>query len=131
MRIYVASKFENAVEVREAFRRLRTLGHEITHDWTDEKAGDLKGVALEEFLSECALKDMYGVKTADAILVINYVGGKGMFVEMGMAVAWGIPGFFVFPERLNNIFVHLHDVEAHDSIESAVQAIQELAETFE
>ncbi len=125
MRVYVASKFENVVEVRDAMKRLQDLGHEITHDWTNENPGDLKDIELEEFMAGCAIKDMYGVETADALLAINHPLGKGMFVEMGMAIAAGTPVFIAFPERVNNIFSHLVGVESYPDIASAVAALDE------
>lgn len=131
MRVYVASKFENVDEVHEAQEKLQAQGHIITHDWTHERPGDRTGLELEEYLTDCAIKDMYGVKSADVVLVINCLGGKGMFVEMGMGIAWEKPIFVVFPDRLNNIFTHLTGVETHPTIDSAVDAITEFAETFE
>lgn len=128
MRIYVASKFENTAEVHEAMEKLQALGHVVTHDWTHESPGDLKGLDLEEFMTECAIKDMYGVKTADVVLVINHPLGKGMWTEMGMAIAWSIPVFFCYPERATNIFTNLAGVETLPTLDEAIEAVHEFGQ---
>lgn len=130
MRIYVASKFENTTEVWEAMNLLRGMGHTITHDWTHENPGDRKGGDLAVFLAECAQKDMDGVETADALLVINHPAGKGMWTEMGMAIAWGIPVFFCCPERAYNIFTELPGVEKFATIAEAVTAIDQFGKSI-
>lgn len=124
MKIYVASKFENVEEVREAFRLLRAAGHEITHDWTVESVGTRTGPELKEFLENCAHADFMGVTDADILLLINHPLGKGMWVEMGMALAFRIPILAVFPERSDNIFMHLPEVAHFDSIQQAINSLR-------
>lgn len=132
MRIYVASKFENTAEVRDAMSRLRDMGHEITHDWTQESAEGVAADALDEFLTECAVKDMYGVKTADVVLLINHKNGQGMWTELGMAIAWEIPVFFVFPTRTpTNVFTHINGVETYDEMDTTMMAINDFATLLE
>jgi nucleoside 2-deoxyribosyltransferase len=123
MRIYIATRFTNLEEYRQAKDALESLGHVISHDWSGEKVGDRQGTELEEFLNGCAVKDMYGVVTADALLVINHADARGTLVEMGMAIAKEIPVFVAFPERVSNIFTHLMGVESCADIDSAVEAV--------
>ncbi len=40
MRVYVASKFENAEAVRKAIAELTAAGHEVTRDWTAQEHWD-------------------------------------------------------------------------------------------
>ena len=121
MKVYVASKFENQQEVRQAMKMLIDLGHTITHDWTKEDYGNRTGVELAAYRSLCAQEDFDGVKNADALLVINHARGCGMFVEFGMAVALGKAIFVVYPEKANNIFACLPGVyesgDLHDAID--------------
>lgn len=124
MRIYVASKFENTAEVWSVMDRLRGMGHVITHDWTREALGDRTGAEAEAYLVDCAQKDMAGVETADAVFVINHPAGKGMWTELGMALAWQIPVFFVCPERAMNIFTHLPGVETFTSIDEGIAGLE-------
>jgi len=87
VKIYVASKFENSPAVREAHAALRDDGHVITHDWTSENAEALAGKALEAYLQGCAEKDVEGVLTCDALLLLNHQLMAGGFAEFGMAIA--------------------------------------------
>lgn len=122
MRVYVASKFENTKAVREAQAALKDDGHIISHDWTFENAEALAGSALEAYLQGCAERDMEGVINADALLLINYTGCAGAYVELGMALASGrfvvvIDGHH--PEKPRNIFFHLAHVHHAKDLEDA------------
>lgn len=107
MKLYVAGKFEEAARVRQVHKRLRNAGHEITHDWTNEDPGERTGDELGAFLRDCAIKDYDGVRTADAVLVLNHPHLFGGAAEMGMALALGKPVFLVEPWLRDNIFFHL------------------------
>lgn len=122
MKVYVASKFENAKEVREAHAALKADGHEITHDWTWEDASEYHGDELIRYLQECAEKDRYGVESADAILLINYARCAGAFTELGLAIAY--QKFIVVidahhPEKARNIFFYLPKVVHADDLAHA------------
>lgn len=81
MRVYVAAKFEHAPTVRVVNRYLALAGHEVSHDWTHATAGcDLQLHAEAE---------LEGVRTADAVLVVPHPQGKGLFAELGAALALG------------------------------------------
>ena len=86
MRIYVAAKLREDVvgSVRALYARLRALGHVITHDWTQS---DAPAEATAEFWTRCAVGDAQGVESADAVIVLHHDKGKGLFVELGMAIA--------------------------------------------
>lgn len=129
MRVYVASKFTNQDEVREAFRLLHKLGHEITHNWTTESYEGKSDDELEHYRLECALGDVRGVQDADAVLVINHANGQGMWTELGMAIAWGKMVFFAYPDRTpaRNIFTYLPGVVAYQTLEEAVIALDHFA----
>lgn len=89
MRIYVAGKFEEKEAVRHAQACLVADGHRITHDWTASDATGMSGVILRDYLRACADADMEGVLSAGAVVVLNHAHGRGMFVELGMAIANG------------------------------------------
>jgi hypothetical protein len=113
VKIYVASKFENSKSVKEAYLALRDDGHTITHDWTNESSEGMDGAALEAYLQGCADKDVEGVETADALLLLNHNLMAGGFTEFGIAI--GAKKFIVVidgrnPEKPRNIFFHLHYV---------------------
>lgn len=122
MRIYVASKFENTRAVRAAHAALRDDGHIISHDWTEENAESLAGQALEVFLQGCAEKDVEGVLSADAFLLLNHELMAGGFTEFGMAIA--AEKFIVVldgkhPDKPRNIFFHLAHVHHAKDLEEA------------
>jgi len=131
MKIYIATKFESKADFHLAREQLERLGHTITHDWTVEDAEGLTGQELERYLKQCAIKDMYGVQTADAVLAINHPAGKRMFVEMGMAIGSGIPVFIARKELVNNIFSHIEGVYSYDGIGEAIEALDEYARLVE
>jgi nucleoside 2-deoxyribosyltransferase len=126
MRIYVASKFEEKDRTRKIIEVLRNMGHQITHDWTHEipyEEGDPRG---PPYYRKCAEADVAGVQTADAIIVLSHQHGKGMFVEMGIAIARGIPIVAVGP-HFNTIFYELPTVTKVQTIEAAYVIVGELA----
>lgn len=85
MRVYVATKFEAKDRARRVMRALEDAGHEITHDWTREEDGD-----GEDFLRACALADLAGVLSSDALVLLVEPGMRGAFVELGAALARGV-----------------------------------------
>ena len=59
------------------------LGHEITYDWTVEEDDFSKG---KEPLAAIAQKEVDGIKAADYVVIL-WPGGRGMHVEMGVAIS--------------------------------------------
>jgi hypothetical protein len=122
VRVYCGTKFENTKAVHEVYLALREDGHTITHDWTEENAEGLHGKFLEAYLEGCAEKDVDGVLSCDAFVLLNYAGMAGGFTEFGMALAAG--KFIVVldgkhPEKPKNIFYHLHSVHHAKDLEDA------------
>lgn len=105
MKFYVAGKFEDKERVRLAQRCIEAAGHEITHDWTMAEA--IGGRAEAE-------DDMEGVKDADALLFVNVDPDllyAGSLVEIGMALAWDKPVYFINTQHMaQNVFYHLPGV---------------------
>jgi len=95
MKIYIATKLEQADthnRVRDAFV---AAGHQITYDWTTH--GSVKQEGYER-ISEVAQAEMQGVKNADVVVML-LPGGRGTHVELGMAAAWGKPIVLVASPR--------------------------------
>lgn len=81
MKIYIASKFENAPAVQRLRDSLIKAGHQITYDWTlTKKWRDV------EHVREVAELEMQGVLAAD-LLIVMLPGGIGTHTELGMAIA--------------------------------------------
>jgi hypothetical protein len=112
MRIYIASSFLNKENVRIARDLCVSAGHTITFDWTSEDAGERTGLELANYLSNAALKDYNGARTADVLIVLHDDRGRGMATEFGIALGLGIPVFIVGAYdptgHMRNIFYHLH-----------------------
>lgn len=122
-KIYVASKFENKEEVREAHRKLRAAGYEITFDWTphDDSHAETLGLSRDEYLKQCALDDYNGVYDADYLVLIPYPNMRGAFIETGMAIAQGTPVLIVGDDTsFRNVFSHLSIVRHFASLENAM-----------
>ena len=105
MKFYVAGKFEDKERVRLAQSCIEAAGHEITHDWT--MAAAIGGRVEAE-------DDMEGVKVADALLFVNVDPDllyAGSLVEIGMALAWEKPVYFINTQHMaRNVFYHLPGV---------------------
>lgn len=125
MKVYVASKFENKTEVRKAMELLKKDGHTITFDWTIHDDTGMTGQTREDYLLMSAMHDMGGVRTADAVFLICYPGMKGAMVEVGMAIALGLPVVVVKREIWENVFFHLPNCFHVNSIEEGIAAINE------
>lgn len=107
MKIYVASKFENKERVREVMKQLTDAGHEITHDWTRELPNP-----TEEDRKQYALDDKFAVLSADAYVGVFEKDFKysGALVEMGLAMAVGMPVHILGNAVDSNIFLRLPNV---------------------
>lgn len=86
--IYVASKFEERARAKALMEDLRLVGFQIAHDWTgEEETGEPGrhewGLARQSH----ATADFHGVLEADRLVVIDNPLGRGLYVELGIALA--------------------------------------------
>lgn len=124
MRIYVASKFEEGPFVKKVMESLESIGHTITHDWTGESDVGKEGDERKQFLMKCATQDLEGVLSCDLLLLLNHPHGKGMFTELGMALATRKPVIIVKPNLATNIFFNLPECRSVDTVGEAIDLIQ-------
>lgn len=125
MRVYVAAKFEDKAIVRDAYAKLRAIGHEITHDWTNEDITKAEPGRVDEYLAECAERDAEGVQEADVLVMFPHERGKDSYVELGIALGAAIPVVCIsrgvgLP---SSIFLKVEDVHHVETIEQAISAI--------
>lgn len=118
MKFYIAAKFEDKENVHRAIQLLTEAGHTVPYDWTASTTAD----------TEQALKDLEGVKGADALLGLftenhNY---RGAVMEVGMACALGKYVIIVGDWLDGCIFMHLYNVFRVNSIEKAVLLVEGL-----
>lgn len=110
MRIYVAGRTKNIDEVHLIQSVVLDQGHEITHDWTDVE-GEGKGEIRDSWSDDptrarqVATLDFLGVANADGVILCGYgcdeenKGGLGCFIEVGIALASGVPVAVLGPAR--------------------------------
>ena len=95
MKVFVSGQIGDIDNVRVVQDALRQVGHEITHDWTRNEAGDKMLIGRQakldnpEETAKRAVFDINGVLDADAYVICtnNESQGKGMYVELGTAIA--------------------------------------------
>ncbi len=89
MRVYVAGSLADVVAVRETQAAVRAAGHQVLHDWTRGLDVSLRDHAEDPGTAgRVARTDLRAVLEADAlVLVANEEPGRGMFVELGAALA--------------------------------------------
>ncbi len=110
MKVFVSGQISEKHKIKFVYSRLREAGFEITHDWTctDDLA------VCDKFTKEAeirAAKDIEGVCNADFYVIItdNETCGKGMYVELGAALALStigrpIPIYVLGPKNHPSIF---------------------------
>lgn len=126
MNIYVAGKFEAKEEVRRVQNLLIDGGHTISSDWTQESTEGLEGEALQAYLAECAVKAVNGVLECDVMVLLTHELGKGMYTELGLAIAYGRVVYVV--GRTRNIFYNLpqdYGIKIFGTVEAAISALED------
>ena len=115
MKFYVAGKYQERDKVRVVFDELRKQGHEITLDWTNHEI--YPNDAVDEKLGQFADDDVEGVRQADAFIgcLLNNHVYKGLWVEMGVALALEKPVYLVGSAGDSCIFSNHHLVKKFKS----------------
>ena len=89
MKVFVSGQLSEKLKIRDIYKLLEQQGHSVTHDWT--KSDDLVGPYStgESEASLRAQRDIEGVLHAEAYVILtdNQKCGKGMYVELGAALA--------------------------------------------
>lgn len=125
MKIYVASAFQDFERTRAVQALARRRYHEITFDWTQEVGKVESGAESPDYARECAEKDFMGVIHADVVIVLTPIAtrkdlGCGLWVELGVAVAQGVPAVVAGEQRERTIFTRLRGVSLVASDEETV-----------
>lgn len=130
MNIYIAARFTEKEVVKTLMGTLEEDGHYVTHDWTSEEdipanyPSDLpEYLGRVAYLQECAEKCVQGVLEADVVLVLNNATGAGLFVEVGLAIAYGKKIVVVNPEARDIPFWYLQEMSLVDTEEDALLEI--------
>jgi hypothetical protein len=89
VKVYVAGQLTDKTAVADAQRAVLAAGHELTHDWTQGLEFTTGYASRPEDSAHIAQTDLSGVMAADAVVVIasSFQPGRGLFVELGAALA--------------------------------------------
>lgn len=132
MRFYIASHIGERRKTREIQSRLRSLGHEITVDWTS-----FPGVPSDERnerpddVADIAVRDLEGILRADIfILLAGVPEGRAKYAELGAAimssVQIGKPYIYVLGEDpVHSVFFFHPTVKREVSLEDVLNDIEE------
>lgn len=88
-RIYIAAPWKDRAMAPMLSSFLEEAGYTITHKWWIFE-GEEENTAWE-FKKLCATLDVRGVRTADAVVLLNSQKSEGKATEQGLALAYGIP----------------------------------------
>lgn len=129
MKLYVAGKFEERARVSQFIHAARIEGHTITHDWTHETSEGLTGNERRTYLRSCAEDDRRGAQACEVLVVFHHPRGRGLFVELGLALAARKPVILVGWEDTEEdispcIFYYLHEVIFVKSERGALDALK-------
>lgn len=121
MNIYVAGKIGDYKRVREVQELCRQYGHVVTWDWTfgieefivDGVVGEAPTISERR---QHAFDDLVGVSAADCLIALGYPGLCGTLVEIGYALAHGIPVLLLTWQH-KSVFFELPQVTALDDAE--------------
>ncbi len=131
MKVYVAGKWEQRGVIAAFMRRLKTFGVQVAHNWTVESEEGLDGEARRRYLRTCAEDDVDGVLHASAVVIFDHPLGRGLFVEMGIALGRGLRRdriIVVGAEGHLPIFYHLAGIRHVATADEAITELLKLAQ---
>lgn len=112
LKIYVAGRYTNKLGVRAIQKELVCAGHSITHDWTTTDGLQVPAYRRANYEADCALKDLCGVREADALVLLDEPGCLGAYIDVGYAIAEAVPFIVMLPAR-DSIFYRLAKAVLH------------------
>ena len=137
MKVFVSGQIGDIDNVRLAQDALMQAGHKITHDWTRNETGDKMLASRQDKLdnpeetAKRAVLDINGVLGADAYVICtnNESPGKGMYVELGTAIAMAESrrGFniYLLGEMNHMTIFYLHPkVQRVESVEALLKNLE-------
>jgi nucleoside 2-deoxyribosyltransferase len=120
MRIFIAADWKHRREAHTAMVALANWGHEVTCDWTAETA------KTPDALARIADRDVHGVVRADGLIALMSRSGgyRGVWFEIGLALALGKPVVVIGKHRHDCIYGHHAAVLAAPALAAAVAILQ-------
>ncbi len=129
MKIYLAAKFDEKVEMNKWAAYLKGFGHEITSTWLDSK-NQTDREATEEVLVQAAVDNLADLHRADVLVTKSQTQGTehtggGRHVEFGYAVSEGTDIIVVGP-RGEHVFHYLQGVRHVPDLGVLVERLHEM-----
>lgn len=100
LKVYIAASLGGLDEAKAVMQAVRQAGGHITYDWTE--GGRVTDLATDA--PRVSSAEIEGVRAAD-VLVLLIPGGRGAHVELGAALALGLPVIVVGGHH-DEIFYH-------------------------
>lgn len=128
MKVYVAGRVKQIPRVQVVRDWLREEGHSITFDWTgpegEQRSDWSKAPDVARGLAD---RERRAVLAADVVVLVGWgcaegEGGLGCFIEVGVALALGIPVVIVGPCR-ESVFWYLPAVQRVDNLAELKEAL--------
>jgi hypothetical protein len=119
MRVFLSAQLEDHEDIAEAKNGILSAGHTLPHDWTVTDILTPGFDAQAEKAGEIARFDIEGVLTADVFVILtsNEKVGKGMYAELGAALARAELGLLqhvlVVGERRHESVFYYHPRATH------------------
>ncbi len=125
MKIYLAAKFSDKMEMRDVARKLQAAGHEVTATWinSDQETDDGQ---TDEVLAKAAFDCLNDLQDSDLLLAFSrprgttHAGG-GRHVEFGVAHTLAIPIVVIGPKG-EHIFHYLPGIQFFDTLEKFLES---------
>ncbi len=127
MKIYVAAKLSQKMEMRDVAAKLRQAGHEVTATWIDSGEYLSDDERTDEELTTDAYNCLNDLQDSDLMLAFSnprgtvHLGG-GRHVEFGVAHTLAIPIMVVGP-RGEHIFHYLPGIQFVETFDDALAVL--------
>jgi hypothetical protein len=124
MKVFVSGKVGDSEVVEELGKELRSLGHEITFDWTT--IDHLRPYETNaEASTDAAELEIEGVRSAEVLVLVAHARGVGMYVELGAALALGKPVLALVSGEAPTMFLFHPQVRIYSDKKALVAALEE------
>ena len=121
-KVYIAAPWRDKTKMPEIARQVEAAGHTITHKWwlVEDVPEDTRSM---EDSKEQALDDVYGVMSADLMILINSAKSEGKSLEQGVAIADGkdIIAVGKLGEFSKNVFHYLENYHWVDTLQEGLE----------
>jgi len=111
MKIYLASRFNRALEMQQVKADLEKRGHTITSKWISTKG--VPRSDKKSYYARYSVNDLKDLCEAQALIAFTEppptASGGGRHVELGVAIGRGMRTIVIGPRE--NIFCHLPTIE--------------------